>query len=112
MGALIDPSGSPIIPFVGGLLVGNFIGAPIVGMIEQMITGAEEEDANLAYAYHAANADHMANAHHNAWGQHHANMLNMFKKGKMRPRDFEKEYMNVEQTYSNHLWINDPTRSP
>lgn len=105
MGAIIDPS-NPIVPFVGGFIVGALVGAPIMEMIGGAII--PEADSSAAYAYHGRrmHGGHMYGGRGMGMRGHPMMMLNQFR-AKPAHKDFEKEYMNVEQTYTNHIFIND-----
>jgi len=111
MGALIDPSnlGSAILPFGAGLVVGALASGPLMEIVGGIIGlgaggGDDGADANVAYAYHGMHGRH-------GQGRHPGyRRMMMHRPGlKTRPAhdDFEKEYSNVEQTYSNHIFIND-----
>ena len=129
VGALIDTS-NPWIPFIGGTLVGGIILAPVIdalgGQLGSRLGGSddgEEGGANVAYAYHSMKQGGLNKYHsHGPWGhmhrhkgvhQHpmppHPPVLPPMKRLPARSRDFGKEYGDVQQTYTNHLWINDKT---
>jgi len=110
MGALIDPSnlGSAILPFGAGFVVGALVSGPLMEMVGGIIGlgagGGDDSDANVAYAYHGMHGRHGQGAHPS-----YRRMM-MHRPGlKTRPAhdDFEKEYSNIEQTYTNHIFIND-----
>ena len=119
MGALIDVS-NPVVPFIGGFIVGAIVGGPIMEMVGGAVGGVmgmgDRSDANVAYAYHGRHGS-MGNRMgmhrgHSGMGMgrvHPMMMMPPWKQAKAKPvhDDFEKEYVNVEQTYSNHLFIND-----
>jgi hypothetical protein len=64
-----------------------------------------EQSANVAYAYHGMHGRHGQGKHPN----YRAMMRGGLSKHKAKPvhDDFGKEYTNIEQTYSNHMFIND-----
>lgn len=108
MAALIDPSsiGGAVLPFIGGFVVGAFAGPVLEGVLAGMLGGIGADDgspdAGVAYAYHGRHGKH-------GQGMHSLHRPAFYNKMKSRPtrNDFEKGYQNIEQTYSNHIFIND-----
>jgi hypothetical protein len=115
MGALIDPSnlGASILPFglgfAVGAIVGPILGGAFGGLLEGVMgpLGGDDSapEASVAYAYHGQHGRHGQGMH----PSHRGMMYSAMNRFKAKPvhDDFEKEYTNVEQTYSNHLFIND-----
>lgn len=111
MGALIDPGnlGSAILPFGAGFVVGALVSGPLMEMVGGIIGlgsggGDDGAEANIAYAYHGMHGRHGQGAHPS-----YRRMMMHRPALKTRPAhdDFEKEYSNIEQTYTNHIFIND-----
>ncbi len=113
MGALIDPSNlGPILPFGLGFVVGAVVGPMLEGVLGGALEGImgplggdDGADAGVAYAYHGMHGRHGQGMH----PSHRGTYFNKMSRLKTRPahKDFEKEYTNVEQTYSNSMNIND-----
>lgn len=112
VGALID-MGNPIVPFIGGILVGGLVAPPLMGAVGDLLGGMLGNEADAAYAYHAYKRGKMGGmrAHkHMGHGMMHPGMMHHgMPTGPIRPparrKDFEKEYNSVEQTYTNQIAI-------
>jgi hypothetical protein len=111
MGALIDPGnlGSAILPFGAGFVVGALVSGPLMEMVGGIIGlgaggGDDGADANVAYAYHGMHGRHGQGRHPD---YRRMMMHRMSAKNRPNRMDLEKGYTNVEQTYNNHLFIND-----
>jgi hypothetical protein len=112
MGAIID-TGNPFIPFIGGIIVGGLIVPPIMGAAGGLFDQAFGQEADAAYSYHGFMHKHGGRwpHHKRRHGMHkhmmhgimHPSIPHMPLKTIARHRDFEKEYNNVEQTYTNHI---------
>jgi hypothetical protein len=114
MGALIDPGnlGTAVLPFIGGFVVGTFVGPILGGAVGGLLEGFmgplggdDGAESSVAYAYHGRHGRHGQGMH----SSHRRMMFNPMNRFKAKPthKDFEKEYANIEQTYSNHIFIND-----
>lgn len=130
VGALID-TGNPLIPFIGGIIVGGLIGPPLIDAAGGLLGGMVGSDADAAYAYHAYKHGHGGMGHMHGHGMHrhgmgrHAHGSAMghehFGHGMMHHQmpvphhgpsratkghsDFGLGYTNIEQTFTNHVNI-------